>query len=552
MTTNTMTGMRWWGWGADGHDRPLPVAAQQLIREEFGVPEGRSIPADFPAVRLPDSRLSPAARAALGRVVGVEHVDDRFQTRLTRAAGRSYPDLLALRSGILERAPDAVLMPGSAVEVAALLAECATLGVAVVPFGGGTSVVGGVDPVSAQFDAVVSVDMRRLNQVLEVDHRSQLATVEAGILGPELEAELGRRGLTLGHFPQSFEFSTLGGWVATRSAGQASTGYGRIDELVVSLKMSTPSGEVDARTVPASAAGPDLRELMIGSEGTLGIITEVTVRVRPVPEAKRYEAWSLKSFEAGAEALRELEQSGAAPDIARLSDMEETRLSLTLSGGGAAVAALQRYLRMRGHAGGCLMVLGYEDSPARVAERRRHTAAVLSDWGALKLGTAPGRKWEAGRFHGPYVRDELMSRGVLVDTLETATTWTNLQPLHAAVRGALTGALGERGTPARVMCHISHLYPTGASLYFTFLARAERGRELEQWRAAKRAAGDAIMANGGTITHHHAVGLDHAAWLEPEIGALGVDLLRAAKRRLDPAGIMNPGKLADGYPASTG
>jgi alkyldihydroxyacetonephosphate synthase len=263
---------------------------------------------------------------------------------------------------------------------------------------------------------------------------------------------------------------------------------------------------------------------------------------------RRYEALSLPSFEAGFEALRALEQGGVAPDVARLSDEEETRLSLALAGEGRAAGALRAYLRARGRGRGCLAIFGWEGDDAPVRRRRHETVGVLKDHGAISLGTKPGSRWEQGRFHGPYLRDVLMHRGALVDTLETATTWDRLPGLYRAVGDALRESLGARGTPAFVMCHVSHLYPTGSSLYFTFAARQERGAELEQWHAAKTAAGDAILAAGGTITHHHAVGRDHAPWLAQEVGPLGVELLRAAKDRLDPAGIMNPGKLVDGAP----
>ncbi|MGH2841418.1 MAG: FAD-binding oxidoreductase, partial [Solirubrobacteraceae bacterium] len=483
------------------------------------------------------------ARTRLVAIVGEGNVRDDRLTRVTHAAGRSYPDLVRLRSGASLNPPDAVVYPGSRERVAELLAACAERRIAIVPFGGGTSVVGGVEALRGPHEAVISVDLARLSGLLALDQRSQFATLAAGTFGPDLERLLAERDHTLGHFPQSFEFSTVGGWAATRSAGQASTGYGRIDELVVSLRAVTPAGEIETRSVPASAAGPDLRDLLVGSEGALGIIIDVTLRVRPRPPARHYEAWSLPSFAAGTEALRELEQSGAAPDVARLSDEEETRLSLTLSSGSLATRAFRAYLSARGRANACLAIVGFEDSEARIARRRRAARTVLRRHGGLDLGSAPGNTWLKGRYHGPYVRDELLTRGVLVETLETATTWTALRDTHRAVGDGLRAALAARGTPARVMCHVSHLYPTGASLYFTFLARQQRGAELEQWQAAKSAACDAIIAAGATITHHHAIGRDHAPWLPGEIGDVGVQALRAAKERLDPVGIMNPGKL---------
>jgi alkyldihydroxyacetonephosphate synthase len=536
--------MRWWGWGEDGHDVPLPGPALALLRDELGAdPAARHGPVALEEVRLPEPRLPAAARIRLEAAVGAEHVIDDRAARVAHAAGRSYADLVRLRGGDASSAPDAVVAPGSADEVRAVLDACAEARVAVVPFGGGTSVVGGVEPVSGGFEGAVALDLRRLDGVVDVDRASLTATLQAGLFGPEAERRLGEHGLTIGHFPQSFEYSTVGGWVATRSAGQASSGYGRIDELVEGVRLVAPAGDVDGRAVPASAAGPDLRELIVGSEGVLGVICEVTLRVRPVPEARRYEGWSFRSFAEGREALRVMEQAGAAPDVARLSDEEETRLTLAMtSSGGFAERAGRAYLRMRGHEGGCLAIVGFEGSEEDVERRRLRAAALLRGGGGLRLGRGPGEVWLRGRYAGPYLRDELLDRGLLAETLETATNWSRLEALYEAVGEALRRSLGEGGTPALVMCHVSHLYRSGASLYFTFIAR-QAADPLAQWRAAKWAASEAIMAAGGTITHHHAVGRDHAAWMRAEVGELGLELIRAAKERLDPAGIMNPGKL---------
>ena len=542
MTDPLVPRMRWWGWGVEGHDAPLPRAATALLRDELGVGGARAAPVALDLVELPAPELSTELRARLAAAVGGDgHVRDDHLTRVTHAAGRSYPDLVRLRSGRGLVAPDAVVYPKGHDEIAAVLAICADTATAVIPFGGGTSVVGGVDALRGHCRAAISLDLARAAGLHELDARSQLATFGAGTTGPELERILNARGLTLGHFPQSFEFSTVGGWAATRSAGQASTGYGRIDELVVALRAATPSGELRTLPVPASAAGPDLRELLLGSEGVLGVITEVTLRVRPRPARQRFDAFALPGFAAATDALRALEQAGAAPDVARLSDEEETRISLALSSSPAAARALRAYMTARSRP--CMTILGFDGGRAGIAHRRGRARAILRRHGAIALGPAPGAAWAKGRFHGAYVRDELMSRGVFVETLETATTWTQLTDLHDAVASALRTALAERGTPPVVMCHVSHLYPTGASLYFTFLARQQPGEELEQWQAAKQAASAAISAAGATITHHHAVGRDHAPWLEHEVGELGVAALKAVKDRVDPAGVMNPGKL---------
>jgi alkyldihydroxyacetonephosphate synthase len=536
--------MRWWGWGDPDHGSTLPEHAVEFLRAEVGIAESPRPPVDLEQVRLGDPELSGNARARLASVVGADNVRDDRLTRVLHAAGKSYPDLVRQRAGDCETAPDAVVLPGGPEEVLAVLEACAAARVAVVPFGGGTSVVGGVEPLRDGFAAVIALDLGRLDRMVGIDEASLTARLEAGLRGPEAEAQLAARGFTLGHFPQSFEYVTIGGCVATRSAGQASTGYGRIDELVLGLRCAAPVGEIDLRPLPASAAGPELRELLVGSEGTLGVITQAALKVRPAPEARRYEGWFFRDFATGADAFRTLEQHEAAPDVARLSDDEETRLSLALSGGeGLKARAGAAYLRLRGYQGGCLAIFGWEGDADDVDRRAARTGVLARRAGGLSLGRSPGEAWAAGRFAGPYLRDDMLGLGVMVETLETATQWSGLMDLHAAVGEALREALAARGTPPRVTCHVSHLYPSGASLYFTFLARQEEGAEIEQWRAAKRAASDAIVAQGATITHHHAIGRDHVPWMEAEVGRLGLAALRAVKHELDPVGIMNPGKL---------
>jgi alkyldihydroxyacetonephosphate synthase len=459
------------------------------------------------------------------------------------AAGKGYPDLVRMRAGSPGEAPDAVVYPRTEEQVKRLLDRSGEAGVAVVPFGGGTSVVGGVEPIRGPFGSVIALDLSRLTRV-GIDSRSMTAELGPGLRGPQVEEELARSGLTLGHFPQSFEYATLGGWVATRSAGQASTGFGKIEEMVLGLRCVTPAGGIESLPFPASAAGPQLRELLVGSEGTLGVITAATVKVHPRPNARRYEAWMFKGFAEGADTFRRLEQSGVAPDVARLSDPLETALSLELTGSHSLRQRTGRaYLRFRGYQQGCLAIVGFEGERKAVLRRRAQVARLLRAAGGLSLGTSPGKAWERQRFAAPYMRDALLDNCIMAETLETAGEWSALMDLYAAVRGAIEDALRARGTTPLVMCHMSHLYPSGASLYFTFMAAQQEGAEIEQWRAAKSAATDAIVSSGGTITHHHAIGRDHAAWLPQEVGQLGVEVLRAAKQKLDPAGIMNPGKL---------
>jgi alkyldihydroxyacetonephosphate synthase len=534
--------MRWDGWG----ERPgasFPEHGLEMLRSELGLTGERTPSVPLSEVGIAHSRLSDAARSALVDAVGADRVDDSREARIRHSAGRSYPDLIRLRAGDAAVAPDAVVSPADHDEVAEVLEACSDRRIAVVPFGGGTSVVGGVEPLHDGFDCVIALDLARLDSV-SVDRRSLTATLGAGLTGPQAEARLQSRGLTLGHFPQSFEFATIGGYVATRSAGQASTGYGRIDELVVGVRASTPAGDIETKAAPGTAAGPQLRELLVGSEGVLGVITEATFKVRPLPRERRYEGWSFRSFAEGAEAFRAMEQAHASPDVARLSDEQETRLAMALASSGSATERIGKaYLKVRGHERGCIAIVGWEGDADDVERRRSLTRTILRENGGVSLGSRPGQSWLRSRYEGPYQRDVLLDHGVMAETLETSTNWTDLMMLWGRVGDALRVSLGERGTPALVGAHISHLYPNGASLYFTFLARREAGAEIDQWRTAKAAACDAIIAAGGTITHHHAVGRDHAPWMTDEVGELGVSIIRAAKERLDPAGIMNPGKL---------
>lgn len=533
--------MRWWGWGVDGNDLPISSGVERLLRDKLGVSRQASRPPQLDDLTLPEAKLTDAVCDPLVQVVGVENVRTSRVERISHAVGRSYPNLLALRSGRLEAAPNAVVYPGSAAEIAAVLKACGKHGVAVVPFGGGTSVVGGVD---ASADPQISLDLTRMNRLISADRKSLTARFEPGLTGPEVEQALTDHGLTLGHYPQSWEFATIGGWVATRSAGQASTGYGRIEDAVLGLECVTPAGTIKTLTTPASAAGPDLRELLVGSEGALGVITEVTVRVRVKPDTLRYEGWSFADFASGVEAFRHMEQSGDVPDIARLSDEAETSLSIALgSTGGIAERVGKAYLKARGHANGCLVIVGWEGTADSVRRRRTLTRARLSDGGGARLGGKVGESWVKNRFRIPYLRDQLIARGMMVDTLETATVWSNLPALYRAITDALERSIAESGSKPLVMCHISHLYTSGASLYFTFAGLQQPGQEFEQWQKIKAAASDAIVEAGGTISHHHAVGRDHARWAHQEIGPLGTQTLRAVKRQLDPGGIMNPGKL---------
>ena len=526
-------------WGAAGPSHTLDPRAAQYVTDLLGPP------APAPAVPLSQvepgpSRLDARAMGALTGAVGADHVRTDRESRLAHAGGLSYVDLLERRSATQPEVPDAVVSPGSHEDVVALLAAAEAGGFALVPFGGGTSVVGGVRPVSGLRSGVVAIGFDRMADLLDVDVTSCTARVQPGMTGPVLERLLAARGLTWGHVPQSWERASIGGYAATRSAGQSSTGYGRSDATVEAMVVATPRGTLRLGRAPSSAAGPDLRALFLGSEGVLGVITEVTLRVRRLPSTRWFEAVMLPDFDAGLEAFRELAQTRACADVMRLSDLAETRATMHMSGpSGRTASAMDAYLKVRRVTDGCMAIVGWDGTSAgQVRARRSMAFEILRRHGAASLGRGAGESWLRHRFEGPYLRDTLMDQGYLVETLETATSWSKLAELRESVTGALTESLGH----SYVMAHVSHVYETGASLYITALASAGPD-QAERWRVAKRATSEVIVAHGATITHHHGVGSDHSPWLEAEIGPLGVDLLRTVKAHLDPQGILNPGVL---------
>lgn len=531
-------------WGRAADTPEIPARVRDYLVDHVGAASPWP-PADPGAWRLPEPRIPSAAMTALRSAVGDDHVSDARSDRIAAMGGAAFVDYARRRDGHIDDVPDVVVRPGTHDDVIAVLRIAREHAVAVVPVGGGTSVVGGLRMSRPR----IAVALTRLGRLLRLDDVSGIATVGPAVTGPVLEALLEARGYTLGHLPQSWERATLGGYVATRSAGQASTGYGRSDDMVESLVVATPEGTLELGRAPSSAAGPDLRGLLIGSEGALGIITRLSVRVRRLPETRVYDAAVLPGFAAGVEAIRDAVQSRAAADVMRLSDEAETATTLLMSGPkGLAGSAFARYLRARGIPGGsaALAILGWEGTDRDlVRARRAATWRALRRHGAVSLGHGPGESWRRHRFGGPHLRDALMDEGYLVETLETATHWSDYLSLHGDVTTALQGALGPSPGPY-VMSHLSHAYETGASLYTTVIAVADRRDPVGQWQRAKTAASEAIMDAGATITHHHAVGRDHAAWLPAEVGPLGMAILRAAKHAVDPTDLLNPGVLGLG------
>ena len=530
-------------WGRPTHPITLDDRMRDFLDHQVG-PASPWPSSSSEAWQLPDSQLPERALADLRRIVGDDHVRDDRDARLAALGGASFSDYARRRAGDVDDAPDAVVAPGSHDEVLGVLRTCADHGIAVVPLGGGTSVVSGLRARHPH----VALTLARLGALLDLDTVSGIATVGPAVTGPMLEPLLAARGFTLGHLPQSWERATIGGYVATRSAGQASTGYGRSDDMIESLRVATPQGTIELGRGPSTAAGPDLRGLLIGSEGAFGVITRVSLRVRRLPDVRVYEGILFPDFASGREAFRDAVQSRAAADVMRLSDAHETATSLLMSGPtGLAATALRRYLRARGIAwdAAALAIVGWEGTDGDLVKARRAaTLRAMRRHGAVGLGERVGNSWQRNRFHGPFLRDALMDAGYLVETVETATSWRALPELHDGVHAALEQSLGPRPGPY-VMSHISHVYETGASLYTTVLAVADQQDAAAQWAHAKRAVTDEMVRQGATITHHHAVGRDHAPWLVDEVGPLGIRALRAVKGAWDPSGAMNPGALLE-------
>jgi alkyldihydroxyacetonephosphate synthase len=549
--------LRWWGWGTldRSFDFKGRTALWPGLERMLELPKDREPrpPVPLEEIELPPTRLDGRMLIWLRKLLGDEAVFTDRRTRVEHAYGKSYRDLIRLRAGYIPHPPDAVVYPADEGEIAALLAWAADNDIVIIPFGGGSSVLGGVEPPPGD-RLCITLDLAKLDRVLSVDPVSRTARIQAGATGPEVEAQLNAQSFTLGHFPQSFEFSTLGGWVVTRSAGQNSIGYGKIEDMTQAVRVVTPVGAMETRDTPATAAGPSILGLMMGSEGTYGVLTEATMRLHPLPKVQDYRGLLFRTFADGLAAFRDLIQSDLHPSIVRLSDPPETAAYALMAHQhhglrGLFDKALERYLGFRGYSldDSCLMILGFDGERDDVEYRWTRALEICRDHRGLHLGRSIGRSWKRDRFAPPYLRDDLLENGVLVDTLETATTWSNLMSVYQAMTAAMKNAIAATGGgPGAVLTHVSHAYPHGASLYSTFLGRQVSSDPLEnqeQWRTIKREATEAILAAGGTLSHHHGVGQDHAPWLEEEIGPLGMQVLQAIKQTFDSGNIMNPGVL---------
>jgi alkyldihydroxyacetonephosphate synthase len=526
---------RWNGWGDDTITYPVPEAAVEYLASVIGPgtpPNDATL--DQVIATVPDSRLPNHPLVTKER-----------EARLRHARGQSLPDWIALRSGCVGSFPDGVAFPTKKSEVRELIQYVGSVGAHLIPYGGGTSVVGHINPLH-DGSPVLTVDMSRLNQLDVFDGTSHLVTFGAGISGPDLEAQLRARGTTLGHFPQSFELSTLGGWIASRSSGQQSYYYGRIEDMFAGGHVETPAGPLDLPPHPASAAGPDIRQLVLGSEGRFGIITCATVRVHPIPQEESFHAIFFPDWESGHNAVRNIAQAQVPASMLRLSDAVETETTLVLSGHERLVGLAERALSALGLGEGkCMFLFGVTGGEKLVKRARRDLISIAKEHGGRHVGQYMGGKWRDSRFLTPYLRNTLWELGYAVDTLETALPWSSIAETVEAVKAVLRSGLEENGERVHAFAHLSHIYSHGASFYTTYLFRvaADPDVTLQRWRRLKAAASGVIVAAGGTISHQHGVGIDHRQYLPAEKGELGMEVLAAVQQVFDPPGMMNPEKL---------
>lgn len=526
---------RWNGWGDEANDFPLKRDGRRFLEDRLG--QARPLgDASLPEVlaKVPPSRLPTH------RLISIDAED-----RVRHARGQSFADWLAMRSGEFESFPDGVAHPGTAEEVRELIKFCDSENISAIPYGGGTSVVGHLTPLRSE-RPVLTIDLGAMNKLIALDRESQIATFGPGTPGPLVESQLREEGYTLGHFPQSFELSTVGGWVVTRSSGQQSLRYGRIEQLFAGGRVESPAGSLEIPTFPASAAGPDLREVLLGSEGRMGVLSEVKVRVTPLPEHESFHVAFLPNWQAARELARRVAQGKLQLSMLRLSNVLETATHLTLAGHPRLVRLLERYLRARGLGDGkCMLTYGLTGSRAQCRAAHRQVKRMIRDAGGVDTGTALGRKWEQTRFRSPYLRNGLWQAGYAVDTLETCTDWRNVESLVESIESALRDGLAGEGEPVHAFTHLSHVYAQGSSIYTTYVFRcgATYEQTFARWRKLKSAACEAIVAGGGSISHHHGVGTDHAPYLGAEKGVLGLAAIGALVATFDPKGVMNPGKL---------
>ncbi len=548
--------MKWWGWGVEGvsfHHENKPAFRPFVINAiDLDVNTPPIAPMSLDELSIPAPMISDQLLAELIDAVGAENAGKDDLDRLVHTYGKSLRDLLRIRAGDIPRVPDVVVYPGSEAEVQLIVDRAVAADAVIIPYGGGSNISGSLHAPEDETRTVISVDLGRLNQVIDIDKDSGLARIQAGAQGPDLEEQLGKRGWTLGHFPDSFTHSTLGGWVATRSSGMQSDKYGDISDIARGMRVVMPGKVLEVRPLPHTSTGPSVREMVLGSEGRLGIITEVTVQVHRIPEVRLILGYLFPSWEASLAAMHDISTSDAHPSITRVSDAKETAFSFATRRKSSRISissliskGLMKVLERRGWDLGavCLSFIGYEGGRAHVARQKKIVKDIVGKHGGIVVGKGPGELYDQKKFDTPYIRDFLLDRGAVGDVSETAAPWSKLLPLYNNVIAAAEKVYAQLGVAGWIMCHLSHSYHSGACLYFTFAFKHDGVDPLGQYEPLKNAIQQAFVDCGGTLSHHHAVGTEHAAWLEQDISAPGVHMIDGLFTAMDPGRNFNPGKI---------
>lgn len=554
---NGVTHQKWWGWGVEGiaftyQDKPrLAPFVMDKIGIDLGAPP--TPPPAFDDLQVPASELDEKLGAALRDAVGADDVVVDDMDRVVHTYGKGLADLVRVRAGDLPRVPDVVVYPADENEVRQVVDAVVAADAVLIPFGGGSNISGSLTPPATERRTVVSLDMGRLNRVLEIDEGAGLARIQAGVLGPDMEEQLNARGWTTGHQPDSFRHSTLGGWVATRSSGMQSDKYGDISDITRGLRAVLPGKVIVLRPLPSTSSGPSVREMILGSEGRLGVITEVWVNVHRLPENREIIGYLFPTWAAGLAAMHEISTSDAAPTVTRVSDANETAFSFSTQKAskgisGRVAKVLFQVLERRGWDldAACLAFIGYEGGSDHVKRQKSIVGKIVRKHGGIKLGKGPGALYDQKKFDTPYIRDFLLDVGALGDVSETAAPWSKLMDLYAGTTRSAQDAFAKLGVKGYVMCHLSHSYHSGACLYFTFAfppGSDDAAEQLEKYWTVKQAVQQSFIDYGGTISHHHGVGTDHAHWLEDDISEAGTDLMVGLIRAVDPGRNLNPGSL---------
>jgi len=548
--------MKWWGWGVEGvsfHHENKPAFRPFVINAiDLDVNTAPAAPMSLDDLAIPAPLIGDQLLAELSDAVGAENAVQDDLDRIVHTYGKSARDLLRVRAGDIPRVPDVVVYPGNEAEVQLIVDRAVAADAVIIPYGGGSNISGSLHAPEDETRPVISLDLGRLNQVIDIDEDSGLARIQAGAQGPDLEEQLALRGWTLGHFPDSFTHSTLGGWVATRSSGMQSDKYGDISDIARGMRVVMPGKVLEIRPLPHTSTGPSVREMVLGSEGRLGVITEVTVQVHRIPEVRLILGYLFPSWEAGLAAMQEISTSDAHPSITRVSDAKETAFSFATrkKSGRISISSLiskgmMKVLQRRGWKLDevCLSFIGYEGGKAHVARQKAIVKDIVSRHGGIVVGKGPGELYDQKKFDTPYIRDFLLDRGAIGDVSETAAPWSKLLPLYTNVLAAAEKVYAHLGVAGWIMCHLSHSYHSGACLYFTFAFKHDGVDPLGQYEPLKNAIQQAFVDSGGTLSHHHAVGTEHAAWLEQDISAAGVHMIDGLFTAMDPGRNLNPGKI---------